>query len=341
MTMKSQNAYYLILSIITLLFVSLIFNFAAPILWAIVVSIIFYPLYKKFLSVTKRKSLSGILSLLVILLLVIIPSITLLGMIGSELMNFITLVSSSEKYSLERFIQMMPDESYLNNLLKWTGANFSELSGRIDDFLISASKIFYESITTISANVINFFISLFIFIYLTFFFLRDGEKIIEHCMNAFPMKNEDESYLLDEFQKTTRATIKGTVIVALAQGFLGYLTLLFISIDGALLWGAVMALLSIIPAVGTILVWVPISVVLIANGQVLEASFLVFSGIFIIGMIDNLLRPILIGKETKIPDYLILLTTIGGISIFGITGFIVGPIIASLFISIWSLSSRV
>ena len=102
-----------------------------------------------------------------------------------------------------------------------------------------------------------------------------------------------------------------------------------------------MALLSIIPAVGTILVWVPISVVLIANGQVLEASFLVFSGIFIIGMIDNLLRPILIGKETKIPDYLILLTTIGGISIFGITGFIVGPIIASLFISIWSLSSRV
>ena len=212
---------------------------------------------------------------------------------------------------------------------------------KADDFLITASKIFYKSISTISANVISFFVSLFIFIYLTFFFLKDGEKILQNCMDAFPMKNEDESYLLNVFQKTTRATIKGTVIVALAQGFLGYLTLLLIEIDGALIWGFVMALLSIIPAVGTILVWLPIALVLFLNGEVMDASLLIFSGIFIIGMIDNLLRPILIGKETKIPDYLILLTTIGGISIFGITGFIVGPIIASLFISVWSLSSRV
>ena len=119
------------------------------------------------------------------------------------------------------------------------------------------------------------------------------------------------------------------------------MTLLLLGVEGALIWGAVMALLSIIPAVGTILVWLPIALVLFANGKMVEASILIFSGIFIIGMIDNLLRPILIGKETKIPDYLILLTTIGGISIFGITGFIIGPIIASLFISIWSLSSRV
>jgi predicted PurR-regulated permease PerM len=175
---------------------------------------------------------------------------------------------------------------------------------------------------------------------LTFFFLKDGEKILQHCMDAFPMKNEDENFLLNEFQKTTIATIKGTVIVALAQGFLGYLTLLLIGINGALIWGAVMALLSIIPAVGTILVWLPISFILFLNGDVMDASLLIFSGVFIIGMIDNLLRPMLISKETKMPDYLILLTTIGGISIFGITGFIVGPIIASLFISIWSLSSR-
>ena len=146
------------------------------------------------------------------------------------------------------------------------------------------------------------------------------------------MKNEDENFLLNEFQKTTIATIKGTVIVALAQGFLGYLTLLLIGINGALIWGAVMALLSIIPAVGTILVWLPISFILFLNGEVMDASLLIFSGVFIIGMIDNLLRPMLISKETKMPDYLILLTTIGGISIFGITGFIVGPIIASLFI---------
>ena len=338
MAMKSQNAYYLLLTLITILFVSLIFNFAAPILWSIVVSIIFYPLYEKLLLMTNKKSLSSMLSLILILLLVIMPSIAVLGLIGNELINFI---NSSENYSFEQYFQMIPNESAINQLIAWSGLSINDLIEKADDFLISASKMLYRSVSTISANVINFFVSLFIFVYLTFFFLRDGEKILQHCMDAFPMKNEDESYLLDQFQKTTRATIKGTVMVALAQGFLGYLTLLLIGINGALIWGAVMALLSIVPAVGTVLVWLPIALVLFLNGEIMDASLLIFSGVFIIGMIDNLLRPILIGKETKMPDYLILLTTIGGISIFGITGFIVGPIIASLFISIWSLSSRV
>ena len=338
MAMKSQNAYYLLLTLITILFVSLIFNFAAPILWSIVVSIIFYPLYEKLLLMTNKKSLSSMLSLILILLLVIMPSIAVLGLIGNELINFI---NSSENYSFEQYFQMIPNESAINQLIAWSGLSINDLIEKADDFLISASKMLYQSVSTISANVINFFVSLFIFVYLTFFFLRDGEKILQHCMDAFPMKNEDESYLLDQFQKTTRATIKGTVMVALAQGFLGYLTLLLIGINGALIWGAVMALLSIVPAVGTILVWLPIALVLFLNGEIMDASLLIFSGVFIIGMIDNLLRPILIGKQTKMPDYLILLTTIGGISIFGITGFIVGPIIASLFISIWSLSSRV
>ena len=338
MAMKSTNAYYLLLAFITILFLSIIFNFAAPILWSIVVSIIFYPLYEKFLLMTNKKSLSSILSLILILLLVIIPSIGILGLITNELIIFI---NSFDDYSLERYVEMIPNESLINDLLAWAGLSITQLTEKADDFLLAASKVFYESVSTISANVINFFISLFLFIYLTFFFLKDGEKIVKSCMDAFPMKNEDESYLLNEFQKTTRATIKGTIVVALAQGFLGYMTLLLLGIEGALIWGAVMALLSIIPAVGTILVWLPIALVLFANGQMMQASILIFSGIFIIGMIDNLLRPILIGKETKIPDYLILLTTIGGISIFGITGFIIGPIIASLFISIWSLSSRV
>ena len=338
MAMKSINAYYLLLAVITVLFVSIIFDFAAPILWSIVVSIIFYPVYEKFLLVTNKKSLSSILSLILILLLVIIPSIAMLGLIGNELISFI---NSYEKQSFEAYMQMIPEESLINKILGSLGLNIAELTEKLDDFLITAIKIFYESISKISANIINFFISLFIFIYLTFFFLRDGEKILQTCMDSFPMNNDDEIYLLNEFRKTTRATIKGTVTVALAQGFLGYLTLLLLGIEGALIWGAVMALLSIVPAVGTIIVWLPIALVLFANGAIMDAILLIFSGIFIIGMIDNILRPILISKETKIPDYLILLTTIGGISIFGITGFILGPIIASLFISIWSLSSRV
>ena len=177
--MKSINAYYLLLAVITVLFVSIIFNFAAPILWSIVVSIIFYPLYEKFLFMTNKKSLSSILSLILISLLVIMPSIMILGLIGNELISFI---NSYERQSFEAYIQMIPKESLINEILGSLGLNGDQLTEKLDDFLISASKIFYESVSRISANVINFFISLFIFIYLTFFFLRDGEKILKTCI---------------------------------------------------------------------------------------------------------------------------------------------------------------
>ena len=122
MAMKSQNAYYLLLAIITILFVSIIFNFAAPILWSVVVSIIFYPVYEKFLLMTNKKSLSSILSLILILLLVIMPSIAILGLIGNELIIFI---NSSENYSFERYAEMIPDESIINELIGWSGFAFA------------------------------------------------------------------------------------------------------------------------------------------------------------------------------------------------------------------------
>ena len=215
--MKSTNAYYLLLALITILFVSIIFNFAAPILWSIVVSIIFYPLYEKFLLMTNKKSLSSILSLILILLLVIIPSIGILGLITNELIIYI---NSFDDYSLERYVEMIPNESLINDLLAWAGLSITQLTEKADDFLLTASKVFYESVSTISANVINFFISLFLFIYLTFFFLKDGEKILQSCMDAFPMKNEDESYLLNEFQKTTRARSKAPLLLLLHRVFL-------------------------------------------------------------------------------------------------------------------------
>ena len=140
MAMKSTNAYYLLLALITILFVSIIFNFAAPILWSIVVSIIFYPLYEKFLLMTNKKSLSSILSLILILLLVIIPSIGILGLITNELIIFI---NSFDDYSLERYVEMIPNESLINDLLAWTGLSIAQLTEKADDFLLTASKVFH------------------------------------------------------------------------------------------------------------------------------------------------------------------------------------------------------
>jgi len=178
-------------------------------------------------------------------------------------------------------------------------------------------------------------------VYLLFFFLKDGENIINNCISVFPMDDDHERYLLDQFHQVTKVTIKGTFIVAFAQGFLGFVILSILNIQGAILWGFLMALFSILPGIGTAIVWLPITIFLIYSGMWLQGLILLFSGLFIIGLVDNLLRPYLISKETSLPDYLVLLTTIGGISLFGISGFVIGPIIASLFISIWSLMKKI
>ena len=155
------------------------------------------------------------------------------------------------------------------------------------------------------------------------------------------MDDDHERYLLDQFHQVTKVTIKGTFIVAFVQGFLGFVILSILNIQGAILWGFLMALFSIFPGIGTAVVWLPITIFLIYSGMWVQGLILLFSGLFIIGLVDNLLRPYLISKETSLPDYLVLLTTIGGISLFGISGFVIGPIIASLFISIWSLMKKI
>ena len=150
------------------------------------------------------------------------------------------------------------------------------------------------------------------------------------------MDDNQERFLIEKFSTVIKATVKGTILIAIAQGSIGGLILLFLDIEGAILWGAMMALFSILPGIGASIIWLPIALALIFNGALLKGLILIISGIFIIGLIDNLLRPYLVGKETNLPDYLILLSTLGGITIFGLSGFIIGPVVTALFIALWS-----
>ena len=219
--------------------------------------------------------------------------------------------------------------------------NIDDIYKQLNQFVYSLSQLTYTTLMRITENIFSFIVSSLIMIYLLFFFLKDGENIINNCISVFPMDDDHERYLLDQFHQVTKVTIKGTFIVAFAQGFLGFVILSILNIQGAILWGFLMALFSILPGIGTAIVWFPITIFLIYSGMWVQGLILLFSGLFIIGLVDNLLRPYLISKETSLPDYLVLLTTIGGISLFGISGFVIGPIIASLFISIWSLMKKI
>ena len=334
--MKSKNAYFIILAITTILFSMLLIDYLIPVFWSIIFSILFSPFYNWLNEKIDRPSLSSSITIFVILLLVILPSILILGAITNEVFKIVSMLESGD-FVIESS-SIIPS---IENAINLTGLNIDDIYKQLNQFVYSLSQLTYTTLIRITENIFSFIVSALIMIYLLFFFLKDGENIINNCISVFPMDDDHERYLLDQFHQVTKVTIKGTFIVAFAQGFLGFVILSILNIQGAILWGCLMALFSILPGIGTAIVWFPITIFLIYSGMWVQGLILLFSGLFIIGLVDNLLRPYLISKETSLPDYLVLLTTIGDISLFGISGFVIGPIIASLFISIWSLMKKI
>ena len=174
-------------------------------------------------------------------------------------------------------------------------------------------------------------------LYMLFFLLRDGESLARTLRNAVPQAPEHKRELISKFTTVIRATVKGNVLVAVTQGALGGLIFWFLDIPSALLWAVLMAFLSLLPAVGAGIVWGPVAIYFLLSGSIWQGVVLGLFGVFVIGLVDNVLRPILVGKDTKMPDYLILISTLGGLGIFGLNGFVIGPLIAALFIASWGL----
>jgi predicted PurR-regulated permease PerM len=190
---------------------------------------------------------------------------------------------------------------------------------------------------TVGQGALTALAALGVMLYLTWFLLRDGESLGRNLMQALPLEPGLRDRLIEKFLTVVRAIMKGTVLVAVMQGLVGGTIFWFLGIEGALLWGLIMGFFSLIPAVGTGIVWVPVALYLLLTGSIKEGVILVLCGLFVIGLIDNLLRPILVGKDTKLPDFVVLIATVAGLELFGISGFIVGPIIAALFIAIWDI----
>jgi len=334
--MKSKNAFIFVLSLITILFAIILWNFFLPILWAIVLSILFYPLRNYLIEKKYNPSLVSFLTIIVIVILVLIPGFIIFTVIGSESLLVLNKIESGE-YNLGQLVNwfnaLVPN---LIDRLDSIGLNTNQLIEQLNNIGVGATKFIVSLLMSTGQNLLQFFLSFFIMIYLLFFFLRDGENIIKSCIESFPMDDNQERFLIEKFSTVIKATVKGTILIAIAQGSIGGLILLFLDIEGAILWGAMMALFSILPGIGASIIWLPIALALIFNGALLKGLILIISGIFIIGLIDNLLRPYLVGKETNLPDYLILLSTLGGITIFGLSGFIIGPVVTALFIALWS-----
>jgi predicted PurR-regulated permease PerM len=203
--------------------------------------------------------------------------------------------------------------------------------------LAQATQLIATQAFAIGQNTFEFLAALFITHYLAFFLIRDGDDVVLTMRRAIPLPREQMQELVDKFITVIRATVKGNLLVAAIQGALGGLAFWFLGVAGALLWAVVMAFLSLLPAIGAALVWLPVAAYLLLTGSMWQGIGLIAYGMLVIGLVDNLLRPLLVGNDTRMPDYLVMMTTFGGMAVFGINGFVLGPAIAAMFIAVWHI----
>ena len=213
----------------------------------------------------------------------------------------------------------------------------ASLQDKLSAVSVQASQLIATRALNIGQNTLQFVVSLGVMLYLLFFLLRDGRSLAVRIRSAVPLKESQKTSLSSKFTTVIRATIKGNLMVAACQGLLGGLIFWVLGVQGPILWGVLMAFLSLLPAIGAGLIWGPVAIYFLATGALWQAAVLTAFGVAVIGMVDNVLRPILVGRDTKMPDYVILISTLGGMTLLGLNGFVIGPVIAALFMACWDL----
>jgi predicted PurR-regulated permease PerM len=312
--------------------------FWEAIFWAVVIGGLFRPVELKLSQrFHQRQTLAALLTVVLIFFTVLLPAMLVASMVASEAAGFYTSVQSGElDFSAisQWFKQSLP---HVVEWLSGLGVDISELSEKLSSLAVAISQMIGSLTLRFGQNLLSFIVMFFLMLYLLFFILRDGGTMIEQLHRAIPLPYALEKRLFGKFSEVSRATVKGSLIIGLSQGILGGLIFAMLGIDGAVFWGVVMVVLSVVPAVGAGLVWAPAALLLVLAGSWGKAVVLVAFGVLVIGLLDNFLRPILVGRDTKMPDYVILISTLGGLSLFGFTGIVLGPVIAALFIAVWQI----
>lgn len=337
-TLESR-AFFVLVVLVSLVFLWMVRGFLQPVFWAAVLAILFRPVQRRWLEVVRgRRNVAAVLTLLTVVLVVLVP-LTLLGVaVTQEAISLYGRVAAGEidLYApiawVERWTPVVTD------LLERVGVDPAQIQASLQGAAVASSQYVAGQALALGQNAALFTVLFALMLYFLYFFVRDGERIMEGIIKALPLGDVRERRLFAKFVEVTRATVKGTLVVAAVQGGIGGLLFWVLGIEAAVFWGVLMAVLSLLPALGTVLVWGPAAIILIATGSVIKGIILLAAGTLIIGLVDNLLRPILVGRDTQMPDYLVLLSTLGGLAVFGLSGFVIGPVIAALFLVLWDMA---
>jgi predicted PurR-regulated permease PerM len=337
-----QNASFLLLvAVTTLAFLALIVNFLMPVFWAAVLATVFFPLQRRYVvKLGGRRSLAALATTLTIIGLVVLP-LFLVGLAMSreaiQLHEEITTGAIDLQAPL-RFLQRITP--LVSDYLGEFGVDLEGMMNRVSTSAVAITQFVAARALGFGQDVVRITALFFLTLYLLFFFLRDANRLVATLIRVLPLGDVRERQLLAKFAEVTVATIKGTLVVGLVQGAIGGGLFWVLGIPAPVFWGSVMAVFSVLPAVGPGLVWGPAAVILLGLGEIVKGIVLIAAGVIIIGLVDNVLRPLLVGRDTKMPDYLVLLATLGGISLFGVSGFVIGPVIAAFFLVVWEMFAQ-
>ncbi|HGY9627425.1 AI-2E family transporter [Pseudomonas juntendi] len=339
-TALQNKALAVLLALVTIAFVWILLPFYGAVFWAVILAILFAPLQRDLvLRLGRRRNLAAAVTLLVCLLIAVLPVIIISALLVQEGATIYQRIEKGEldiAGHIEGVKTLLP--SFAQSGLERMGMGDLEgLREKITKWAMQGSQFLASQAFSFGQGTFDFLVSFGVMLYLLFFFLREGAELARKVRMAVPLPEQQKRRLQLKFSRVVRATVKGNLLVAVTQGALGGLIFWVLGIPSALVWGVLMAFLSLLPAVGSAMVWGPVAAYFLATGAIVPGVVLIAFGVLVIGLVDNVLRPILVGKDTRMPDYLILISTIGGLAVFGLNGFVIGPLIAALFMSSWAI----
>ena len=333
-----KNIFLAILMIGTVAFLYLLKPFAYPIFWAAVIAGLFGPLYKRVNRKLKHPNLSTAIMLVVAIFVIIIPLAVIASVLLAQAIDMYSALKDTAdiQQKAQGIIDLLKGNPYLQKLdldEKALTETFYDISGSISKYIVGY-------LTDLSQNTLLLIINFIVMLYCLFFFIRDGDKLLRGSLYILELKDEIGNQIYQRFTSTAQATLKGMLIVGLIQGTMGGILFWAVGINSAIVWGVIMILAAMIPGIGCAIIWAPAALILLATGHVWEGIVVVAVGSLVISSIDNILRPLLVGKDTQMHPLLIFLSTIGGIAVFGVSGFVIGPIITALLATLWEIYEK-
>jgi len=333
----NKSVLVLMVIAISTLFLAMINQFIMAIFLAGLFSALARPVYR-YLKIRfgGRRHLASVTTMLLMIVVVLIPLMLLVGVVVGQAIDVGQSVTPwvreyiKQPDSLTSLLEHLP---FYDQLVPYRGL-ILEKTGQL---VGSISRVIANGLSSATLGTVNFLFMTFVFLYTMYFFQMDGPKLIRKILYYLPLGNDDENLMLEKFTSVTRATLKGSLLIGLLQGALAGIAFAVAGIDNAVFWGTIMAMLSIIPSIGSALVWGPACAILIVEGNLGAGIGLLVFCALVVGSLDNLLRPMLVGKDTRMHELMIFFGTLGGILMFGIAGIFIGPLIASLFVTIWEL----